>query len=77
MSRKIQCITMALFLSALMTASVQAAPPRILLSESSPEIGFFSDAWQRLVSWLETRVAVRGIHAAPKSTSHLDPNGNH
>jgi len=75
MSRKIQCITMALFLSAVLATSARAAPTRAPLSEPSPEVGFLSDAWQRLVSWLETRVALRGIHLTPQSTSQIDPNG--
>lgn len=77
MSRKIQCITLALTVSALLATSAQAAPTRTLLSESFPEVGSFSDAWQRLVSWLETRAALQGIHSTPKSTSQIDPNGEH
>jgi uncharacterized membrane protein YczE len=64
MSRRIRCIAMTLALSALMAASVQAAPTRTLHKGSTPEVGLFAGVWELMVSWLH-------------STSHLDPNGNH
>jgi hypothetical protein len=77
MSRKIQCITMTLFLSALMAASVQAAPTRPPVQKPTPVVGIFSDVWRLLSNW------VRGHPLSPPSgisipdSSQLDPNGGH
>jgi hypothetical protein len=77
MSRKIRCIAMTLALSALMTASVRAAPTRALHKGSAPEVGQLTSAWVRLVSWLRAEAPTAMKVLSPDSTSHLDPNGNH
>jgi hypothetical protein len=76
MSRRIRCIAMSLALSALMAASVQAAPTKTLPKGSAPEVGLFTGAWVRLASWLRADMPTVLKALNPDSTSHLDPNGN-
>ncbi len=76
MSRKIQCITMALFLSALMTASVQAAPPRTPVLKSTPEVGSFIEIWKLLSVWFRGHyLPPPGSISKPETSSQIDPNG--
>jgi hypothetical protein len=78
MSRRIQCIAIALACSALMAASAQAAPTRTLPRESSPVVGSLVHAWGWLVSVLhkETPAAPPSFQSKTAGdTSHLDPNG--
>lgn len=75
MSRKIQCITMALFLSALMTASVQAAPTRAP-QRPTPAVSLFTDAWKLLSAWLRGHTHYPPS-SAPDISCQIDPNGQH
>jgi len=76
MSRKIQCITMALFLFALMSASVQAAPPRTPVLKPTPEVGIFTEVWRLLSAWLQgPHLSPPNGLSGPDTTSQLDPNG--
>lgn len=75
MSRKIQCITMALFLSSLMTASVQAAPPRTPILKPTPEVGTFTEVWKLLSAWLRGHPISSSSGPRVPDSSQLDPNG--
>jgi hypothetical protein len=78
MSRKIQCITMALFLSVTMAASLQAAPTRTPLHKPTPEVGLFTEARRLFFTWLRGHpMSPPGQVSAPETTSQLDPNGQH
>jgi hypothetical protein len=81
MSRRIRFIAIALALSALMAASVQAAPARTLSRESIPVVGSLASAWDWLVSLLQGKAPQGTPQVKNKTaddTSHLDPNGgNH
>ena len=77
MSRKIQCITMALFLSVLMAASAQAAPTRTP-QKPTPAVGLFTDAWKLLVTWLRGHpLSPPSVLSAPDISCQIDPNGQH
>ena len=81
MSRRIRFVAIALALSALMAASLQAAPARTLTRESLPVVGSISGAWEWLVSLLQgkaPRTTPQAKNKTADDTSHLDPNGgNH
>jgi|GEM_PF-3979732 len=78
MSRKIQCITMALFLSVTMAASSQAAPTRNPVPKPPPEVRLFTEVWKLLSTWLRGHpIPPSGPFSVPESTSQLDPNGEH
>lgn len=75
MSRRVRCIAFALACSALMVASSQAAPIRILPEEPTPAVGVLVSAWEWLVSVLR-EVTPQFQSKTADDTSHLDPNGN-
>jgi hypothetical protein len=67
---------MALFLSALMTASVQAAPPRAPVLKPNPEVGTFTEVWKLLSAWfLGHHLSPPNGAKAPDISSQIDPNG--
>jgi hypothetical protein len=71
---------MALFLSALMSASAHAAPIRTLGPKPAPEVRFLAEAWKQLLTWLQGHAfSPPGSlkSKAPDDTSHIDPNGIH
>lgn len=80
MSRKIRCIAITLAVSALITASAQAAPSRLRASEAATGTGAFAQVWERLLSWASGALHGPQHWLSPawgNDTSHLDPNGNH
>jgi hypothetical protein len=78
MSRRIQCVAIALACSALIATSSQAASTKLLLRESAPVVGWFAGTWERLMSALLGSTPKEVPQMQSKSAgdgSHLDPNG--
>jgi hypothetical protein len=77
MFRRVRCIAIALVCSVLMVASSQAAPTKVLHTDSSLVLGSVASAWEWLVSvlWRTPNVTQRLTSTAAADGYALDPNG--